>query len=193
MTGLRERISKLQTKRHSSKKIEHILKKHAEKASRPIREHEKIQAIIDGMKDNLKFETKNRRQTKILTSKLFEELTEAKKSAKRFLNDYEKEKKAWLFEDVRDQLAKEAGEDSAEVEESKRESMRTRVELENERKMLKMAEVWREERVRMKLTEQPLKSILRAKMTCHCVYVSRAIPLNRPSLHLLYQRLKWEF
>ena len=149
-------ISELESKRHSSKKkLEHVLKKHAEeKAAWRIREHEKIQAVIDGMKDDLSFERKNQKRTEILNSKLLDELAEAKKSAKRFLHDYEKEKKAReLLEDVCDQLAKEVGEDRADVEESKREYIRAREELEEERKMLQMAEVWREERVQMKLID----------------------------------------
>ena len=155
----RARISKLESRQHSSKKeLEHILKKHVEeKAAWRIREHEKIQAVIDGMKDDLSFERKNRRRTEILNSKLLDELTEAKKSAKRFLHDYEKEKKAREhLEDVCDQLAKGVGEDRADVEESKRESIRAREELEEERKMLQMAEVWREERVQMKLIDAKL-------------------------------------
>ncbi|XP_020270057.1 LOW QUALITY PROTEIN: uncharacterized protein At5g41620-like [Asparagus officinalis] len=153
------RISKLESKRHSSKKkMEHILKKHAkEKATWRITEHEKIQAVIDGMKDDLCFEKKNRRRAEILNSKLIDELTEAKKSAKRFFHDYEKEKKAReLLENVCDQLAKEVGEDREEVEESKRESIKAREELEEEKKMLQMAEVWREERVQMKLIDAKL-------------------------------------
>lgn len=50
-------------------------------------------------------------------------------------------------------LLRKLGEDKAEVEAFKRESMKLREEVEEERKMLQMAEVWREERVQMKLID----------------------------------------
>ncbi|CAI9770339.1 unnamed protein product [Fraxinus pennsylvanica] len=58
-----------------------------------------------------------------------------------------------LIEEVCDELAKEIGEDKAEVEAVRRESMKFLEEVEEERKMLQMAEVWREERVQMKLVD----------------------------------------
>ncbi|KAJ6825479.1 uncharacterized protein M6B38_376350 [Iris pallida] len=152
----RGRIMELEAKHHSSKKkIESFLKKHTEeKASWRTREHEKIRAVIDGMRGDLSVERKNRRRTEVLNAKLIEELAEAKKSAKRYLQDYEKEKKAReLVEEVCNELAKEVGEDRMEAEETKREAVRVREELEEERKMLQMAEVWREERVQMKLID----------------------------------------
>ncbi|TXG67577.1 hypothetical protein EZV62_008852 [Acer yangbiense] len=67
-------------------------------------------------------------------------------------SDYDKKRKAReLIEEVCDELAKEIGEDKAEVEALKRESMKLREDLEDERKMLQMAEVWCEERVQVKL------------------------------------------
>ncbi|TXG67783.1 hypothetical protein EZV62_009058 [Acer yangbiense] len=67
-------------------------------------------------------------------------------TAKRYMQDYDKERKAReLIEEVCDELAKEIGEDKAEVEALKRESMKLREELEDKRKMLQMAEVCRAE------------------------------------------------
>lgn len=152
----RGRIGKLEAKQRSSKKkLESFLKKHAEaKASWRTREHEKIQSFVDGMRGELSVERKSRRRTEVLNSKLVDELAEAKESARRLMQDYEEEKKAReLVEEVCDELAKEAGEDNAEVEEAKREAARVREELEEERKMLQVAEVWREERVQMKLVD----------------------------------------
>lgn len=75
----------------------------------------------------------------------------------RYLQDYEKERKAReLMEEVCDELAKEIADDKAEVEALKRETLKTREEIEEERKMLQMAEVWREERVQMKLLDAKL-------------------------------------
>ncbi|KAM0943801.1 putative protein BRANCHLESS TRICHOME [Dioscorea sansibarensis] len=155
----RARISELETERKSAKKkLDHFLRKLAEeKASWRSREHEKIQAILDDMKADLNRERKNRQRIETVNSKLVSELAEVKLSAKRFMQDYEKERKAReLMEEVCDELAKEIGEDKAEVEALKRESQKFREEVEEERKMLQMAEVWREERVQMKLIDAKL-------------------------------------
>ncbi|KAF5478900.1 hypothetical protein F2P56_005422 [Juglans regia] len=152
----RARIQELETERRSSrKKLEHFLRKVSEeRASWRSREHEKIRAFIDDLKAELSRERKNRQRFEIMNSKLVNELADAKLSAKRYMQDYEKERKGReLIEEVCDELAKEIGEDKAEVDALKRESMKLREEVEEERRMLQMAEVWREERVQMKLVD----------------------------------------
>ncbi|XP_050368512.1 uncharacterized protein LOC126786663 [Argentina anserina] len=152
----RARIQELELERRSSKKkLEHFLRNmNEEKVSWRSREHEKIRAFIDDIKVELNRERKSRQRTEILNSKLVNDLADAKLSAKRYMQDYEKERKAReLIEEVCDELAKEIGEDKAEVEALKRESMKLRDDVEEERKMLQMAEVWREERVQMKLVD----------------------------------------
>ncbi|CAL5190673.1 unnamed protein product [Lathyrus oleraceus] len=150
------RIQELETEQHSSKKkLDHILKKVGEeKAQWRSREHEKIRAYIDDIKTELNRERKSRQRIEIVNSRLVNELANVKLSAKRFMQDFDKERKGReLIEEVCDELAKEIGEDKAEVEALKRESMKFREELEEERRMLQMAEVWREERVQMKLID----------------------------------------
>ncbi|KAK9072273.1 hypothetical protein SSX86_008706 [Deinandra increscens subsp. villosa] len=152
----RARIHELETERRASKKkLEQFLKKlNEERAAWRSREHEKVRAVIDDIKTELNRERKNRQRMEIVNSKLVNELADAKLSAKRYMQDYEKERKAReLTEEVCDELAKEIGEDKAEVEALKRESMKMREEVDDERKMLQMAEVWREERVQMKLVD----------------------------------------
>ncbi|XP_004491394.1 uncharacterized protein [Cicer arietinum] len=152
----RARIQELETEHHSSKKkLDHILKKVGEeKAQWRSREHEKIRVYIDDIKAELNRERKSRQRIEIVNSRLVNELADVKLSAKRYMHDYDKERKGReLVEEVCDELAKEIGEDKAEVEALKRESMKLREELEEERKMLQMAEVWREERVQMKLID----------------------------------------
>nr|XP_029122718.1 uncharacterized protein At5g41620 [Elaeis guineensis] len=152
----RDHISELETERQlAKKKLDQFLRKLAEeKALWRSREHEKVRAIIDGMKDDLNRERKNRQRMEIVNSKLVNELAEAKLSVKRLLQDYEKERKAReLMEEVCNELAKEIEEGRAVVEAMKRESMKIREEVEEERRMLQMAEVWREERVQMKLID----------------------------------------
>ncbi|CAL0315890.1 unnamed protein product [Lupinus luteus] len=149
-------IQKLETEHHSSKKkLENFLEKVSEeRAQWRRREHEKIRAYIDDIKSELNRERKSRKRIEIVNSRLVNELADVKLSAKCYMQNYDKERKAReLIEEVCDELAKEIGEDKAEVEALKRESLKFREEVEEERRMLQMAEVWREERVQMKLID----------------------------------------
>ncbi|XP_054818001.1 uncharacterized protein LOC129317676 [Prosopis cineraria] len=151
----RARIQELETEHHTSKKkLEHFLRKLSEeKASWRCREHEKIRVYIDDIKAELTRERKSRQRTEIVNSRLVNELADAKLSIKRYMQDYENERRdRILIEKVCGELVNEIGEDKAEVEALKRESMKLREEVE-EKKMLQMAEVWREERVQMKLKD----------------------------------------
>ncbi|XP_006658193.3 uncharacterized protein LOC102707228 [Oryza brachyantha] len=72
----------------------------------------------------------------------------------RLLKKVERERKAReVMEAACEQLSKEVEEDQAEVEALRRECVAMREEMEEERRMLQMAEVWREERVQMKLSD----------------------------------------
>ncbi|KAM7462285.1 hypothetical protein LguiA_030406 [Lonicera macranthoides] len=72
---------------------------------KPSREHEKIRTIIDDMKTNLHREKKNRQRLELANSKLVNELADSKLLVKRFMLDYEKERKAReLIEEVCDEL-----------------------------------------------------------------------------------------
>ncbi|XP_020574042.1 uncharacterized protein LOC110020322 [Phalaenopsis equestris] len=152
------KIRELEVERQSAKKeLDHYVRKVEEKAAWRRREHEKIRSVIDAMKEDLKRERKYVQSLEVMNAKLGNELTEAKLSAKQSLQEFEKERKAReLLEEVCHELAKEIGDDKAEVEALKIESVKTREEVEEERKMLQMAEVWREERVQMKLIDAKL-------------------------------------
>lgn len=150
------RIEELEAERNASKKkLEYFLRKVGEeKALWRSREHEKVRAFIDDIKAELNREKKARQRVEMINSKLVNELADAKLSVKRFMQDYEKERKERsLVEEVCDELAKEIGDDKARIESLKRESMKLREEVDEERRMLQMAEVWREERVQMKLVD----------------------------------------
>uniref|UniRef100_A0A1J3FJM4 Uncharacterized protein n=1 Tax=Noccaea caerulescens TaxID=107243 RepID=A0A1J3FJM4_NOCCA len=142
-------------KRSHKKKLEQFLRKVSEeRAAWRSREHEKVRAIIDDMKADMNREKKTRQRLEIVNHKLVNELADSKLAVKRYMQDFEKERKAReLIEEVCDELAKEIGEDKAEIEALKRESMSLREEVDDERRMLQMAEVWREERVQMKLID----------------------------------------
>ncbi|KAL6616203.1 hypothetical protein ACP70R_038473 [Stipagrostis hirtigluma subsp. patula] len=153
------RIHELESEcRSTRKQLDHLVKNLAEeKASWKSREHDKVHHILDAVKEELSRERKHRQRAEMINSKLLSDLSEMKLAAKRYLQDYEKERKArMLMEEVCDELAKEIAEDKAEVEALRSESMKIRDELEEEKKMLQMAEVWREERVQMKLVDAKL-------------------------------------
>ncbi|KAL5215255.1 hypothetical protein ABZP36_004407 [Zizania latifolia] len=155
----RDRVSELETERRAAKKkLDHLFKKLAEeKASWRSREHEKVRAILEDMKADLDNEKKNRRRQEMINLKLVNELKEAKMSAKELLQEYDNERNAReLTEEVCNELAREVEEDKAEIEALKQDSLKLREEVDEERKMLQMAEVWREERVQMKLVDAKL-------------------------------------
>ncbi|EAZ32049.1 hypothetical protein OsJ_16230 [Oryza sativa Japonica Group] len=155
----RDRVSELETERRAAKKkLDHLFKKLAEeKAAWRSREHEKVRAILEDMKADLDHEKKNRRRLEMINLKLVNELKEAKMSAKQLLQEYDNERKAReLTEEVCNELAREVEEDKAEIEALKHDSLKLREEVDEERKMLQMAEVWREERVQMKLVDAKL-------------------------------------
>ncbi|XP_062223581.1 uncharacterized protein LOC133922312 [Phragmites australis] len=154
-----DRIHELESECRSTKKqLDHLVKNLAEeKSSWKSREHDKVHHILDAVKEELNRERKHRQRAEMMNSNLLNDLSEMKFAAKRYLQDYEKERKARvLMEEVCDELAKEIAEDKAEVEALRSESMKIRDELEEEKKMLQMAEVWREERVQMKLVDAKL-------------------------------------
>lgn len=155
----RLRVSELEAEQKlAKKKLGHFVRKIEDhKVVWKREEYEKIRSVLDSMKGDLSRERKNRQRMEIMNAKLVNELTKTKLSAKQFLREYEKESNAReLLEEVCNELAKEIGDGKAEVEALKIESLKTREEVEEERKMLQMAEVWREERVQMKLIDAKL-------------------------------------
>ncbi|TXG47038.1 hypothetical protein EZV62_026332 [Acer yangbiense] len=143
---------------YSKKKFEHLMRKLGEeRKSRQSREHSKMSAVIDGFKDELSKERKIRKKIEILNSKLVKKLADGESATKLLLQDYEKEKRGReMMEEVCNELAKKIGEAKVELDSLNREAMKIREEVEEERRMLQLAEVWREERVQMKLVDAKL-------------------------------------
>lgn len=135
--------------------IECLMKHFAEeKAAWKSKERERIRGAISCAAEELKAEKKLRRQTERLNKKIGKELADTKTALSRATKELEREKRAKeILEQVCDELAKGIGEDRAQVEEIKRESEKVRLEVEKERQMLQLADVLREERVQMKLSE----------------------------------------
>ncbi|RCV29745.1 hypothetical protein SETIT_6G037100v2 [Setaria italica] len=155
----RDRVSKLEAERVSAKKqLDHLFKKLAEeKAAWRNREHKKVRAILEDMKADLEHEKKNRRQLETINFKLVDELKEVKMAAKQLLQEYDNEQKTReLTEEVCNKLVREIEEHKSEIEALKQDSVKLRGELDEDRKLLQMAEVWREERVQMKLVDAKL-------------------------------------
>ncbi|CAN8268949.1 unnamed protein product [Cochlearia groenlandica] len=156
---LKEALARIQDleseKRSQKKKLEQFLKKVSEeRVAWRCKEHEKVQAVIDDMKADMNQERKTRQRLETDNLKLVNELADLKLAVKRSIHDYQKERKAReVMEEVCDELVKEIEEDKSEIEAMKSDSMNLREEVDDERRMLQMAEVWREERVQMKLID----------------------------------------
>ncbi|KAF0897783.1 hypothetical protein E2562_000493 [Oryza meyeriana var. granulata] len=154
-----DRVRKLEAERLSAKKqLDHLFKKlKEEKAAWRKREHKKVEAIVEDMKADLEHEKKNRRQLEKVNLKLVDELKEVKMAANNLLQEYDNERKTReLTEEVCTKLVRQLEEQKAEIEGLKQDSLKLRSELDEDRKLLQMAEVWREERVQMKLVDAKL-------------------------------------
>ncbi|XP_050370312.1 uncharacterized protein LOC126788369 [Argentina anserina] len=145
----------IREQRSNCKEIEYLMKHFAEeKAAWKSKEREKVRAAVACIAEELEVEKKLRKQTERLNKKLGKELEDKNVALSKATKELEREKRAKeIFEQVCDELAVGMGEDRAHVEELKRESERVREEVEKEREMLQLADVLREERVQMKLSE----------------------------------------
>lgn len=145
----------IQEQKSDRSEINYWMKKFAEeKAALKSREQEKIRAAIQLVAEELEVEKKFRIRSESHNAKLSRELSETKTLLGKATKELEGEKRArQILEHVCDELARGIGDDKAEVEELKMESAKVRVELEKEREMLQLADVLREERVQMKLSE----------------------------------------
>ncbi|KAI4382235.1 hypothetical protein MLD38_008223 [Melastoma candidum] len=134
---------------------EFLMKRFAEdKARWRFKEREKVRNMERRMAEEVEAERRLRRQTERLNQKLGEELAGAKAGLYRISKELQSERRTKeILQQVCDELSRGIGEDRAQVEELKRESAKVLEEVEEERKMLQVADVLREERVQMKLSE----------------------------------------
>ncbi|KAL8032843.1 hypothetical protein ABFX02_13G123400 [Erythranthe guttata] len=134
-------------------KIEHRTKKvdEEERGSWMIRtEH---QNLVDGVKR----ERRKCKETKLVNSKLLLGIAEAKLSAKKLTVNIGKEKKARkLLEDSCNNLVKQIEGNKAEIGALIHQRKRMQEEVDRERKMMQLAEVWREEHAQTKLVDAKL-------------------------------------
>lgn len=159
LVRVRNRMKELETERRFFKKKFKLLlsRLSEEKASWMKKEQKKVNAVVDKLTDELKRERRNFQKMDIINSKLLRDLADAKLSVGQLIGDYQKERKAReLLEDVCNELVKEIEDSNAMVKSMEIEYSRIQEEVVEERKMLQMAEVWREERVQMKLVDAKL-------------------------------------
>ncbi|KAG4945908.1 hypothetical protein JHK87_041915 [Glycine soja] len=152
-------INKLKAEQKSLKKnVEHFLQNlKVENIFLKHKEHYKIKETLDDLKGMLERERRSRERMELLNTKLVHELAEANLLAKQFMTNCEKEKKEReLMEEMCEELAMQIGEDKAKFTVVLSESMRICEKVEEERNMMQMAELWREERVQMKLADAQL-------------------------------------
>ncbi|KAL9296897.1 hypothetical protein ACSQ67_022793 [Phaseolus vulgaris] len=145
----------IQEQRSNQNDIEYVMKHFGEeKAVWKRRERERVHDAIKHVAEELAVEKKLRRQTERLNKKIAKEMASVKASHLKASKELEREKRAKeILEQICDELARGIGEDRAQVEELKRESAKVREEVEKEREMLQLADLLREERVQMKLSE----------------------------------------
>ncbi|KAK3226938.1 hypothetical protein Dsin_006800 [Dipteronia sinensis] len=145
----------IQEQRSDQSEINYLMKCFAEeKAAWKSKEQQVVEAAIESIAGELEVERKLRRRFESLNKKLGKELAETKSSLLKVVKELESEKRARVvMEQVCDELARDIDVDDAEVEVLKRESAIAHEEVEKEREMMQLADVLREERAQMKLSE----------------------------------------
>ena len=145
----------IQEQRSDQSEINYLIKCFAEeKAAWKSKGQEAVEAAVESVAGELEVERKLRRRLESLNKKLGRELAETKTTLVKAVKELESEKRAReIVEQVCDELARDVGEDESQVEELKRESLKIRKEVEEERGMMQLANALHEERAQMKLSE----------------------------------------
>ncbi|XP_027932965.1 uncharacterized protein LOC114188593 [Vigna unguiculata] len=149
-------INELKATQKSSKKIVEQLSQNVEdnRVFHKCRECKKSETVLDDLKDKLSREKRSRERTELLNAKLVHEVAKTKISSKQCMTNYSKEKKKRkMLEEVCNELAMQVREDTVKLEGLLSDSVKICKEVKEEREMMEMAELWREERVQMKLAD----------------------------------------
>ncbi|KAJ7515000.1 hypothetical protein O6H91_23G068100 [Diphasiastrum complanatum] len=139
------------------KEMDKLLRKLAdERAIRRTMEKEKFESAMQNLQDEIEGERKSKHELEITNSRLGRQLGEANMALARALQDLERERKTReVLEDVRNDFTRKVGHDKSEAE-LKLASGRVK-EVEQQQKILQMADMWRKERAQMKLAEARLQ------------------------------------
>lgn len=125
-----------------------------QKTTRESNEQDKVRLAVKTITRELETEKKLRRQTERMNKKLGRELASTKASLANVIKKSESEKQATeILEELCEKMARSIEKDRVELEELKEESERVREEIEEEREMLRVADMLREERLQMKLID----------------------------------------
>ncbi|GER52951.1 RING/U-box superfamily protein [Striga asiatica] len=120
-------------------------------------QHRKTSLMVENLKDGLKIERKNGKKVNMENWKLSRDVAEAKMSARKFMHNLEKEKKARkVLEDMFNKLAIEIEHYKVEIGALRSEREKIEEDVENERKIMQLAEVWKEEHAQKKLHDAKL-------------------------------------
>ncbi|KAK4764248.1 hypothetical protein SAY87_013686 [Trapa incisa] len=118
------------------------------------KERRRLLNAIAHIAEELEMEKTHRRLSEKLNKKLAKEISNMKSSFSEAVKELESERRTKeILEQFCDELAQGIGDDRAEVERLKMELAKVLKEVEKEREMMQLADVLREERVRMKLAE----------------------------------------
>ncbi|MFS7926197.1 putative protein BRANCHLESS TRICHOME [Helianthus anomalus] len=118
------------------------------------KEQDKIRFAVKTISRELETERKLRRQAERMNKKLGRELVNTKSSLAKAVKEAESEKQVTaVLDGLCQKMVHSIEEQRVELEELKKESERVRKEIEEEREMLRVADMLREERVHMKLVD----------------------------------------
>ncbi|KAI3700516.1 hypothetical protein L2E82_45147 [Cichorium intybus] len=125
-----------------------------QKTTHESNEQDKVRLAVKTITRELETEKKLRKQTERMNKKLGRELASTKASLANAIKKSESEKQATeILEELCEKMARSIEKDRVELEELKEESERVREEIEEEREMLRVADMLREERLQMKLID----------------------------------------
>ncbi|KAI5067302.1 hypothetical protein GOP47_0017830 [Adiantum capillus-veneris] len=122
------------------------------------KEQERLRIAFARLHEEIEEERNTCRLLKLQNKQLMKELGEASMAAADAGNELDRERQAReLMEEVCNELAREIGEDKVVVEQLKQEQAKSREKVEEELKIMRMAALWKDERVKMKISEAELE------------------------------------
>lgn len=151
---IKELVRDQQADRHE---MDALMKQIAEdKLDRKSKEHERVNAAIQSVRDELEDERKLRRRSESLHRKLAKDLHEVKSSLSNALKDLDRERKSRkLLEDLCDEFALGIRDYEQEVHGLKQKSEKNWVDrADRDRSILHISESWLDERIQMKQESQ---------------------------------------
>lgn len=151
---IKELVRVQQADRHE---MDVLMKQIAEdKLDRKSKEHDRVNAAIQSVRDELEDERKLRRRSESLHRKLAKDLYEVKSSLSNALKDLDRERKSrMLLEDLCDEFALGIRDYEQEVHVLKQKSEKNWVErADRDRSILHISESWLDERIQMKQESQ---------------------------------------